>query len=149
MGRTRDRLRAVGVTAGQSSVRHCTLSIAGLACALALTTVGCTIGRFYSGAPLRADPSALVEGRSTKIDVLRLFGPPAQITHQTTGDAFVYLYRKENYSSFHLQDPITGINWFTYTRELEDRDTLVVLFDFNGVVRAVAVDRHVHEMPTL
>lgn len=116
---------------------------------MTLLIAGCTIGRFYNGAPLRADPSVLVEGRSSKSDVLHLFGPPTQITHQTSGDVFVYLYRQENYSSLHVQDPITGINWFTYTRELENRDTLVVLFDFNGIVRGIAVDRHVAQMPAL
>ncbi len=123
---------------------------ASVACALALAVCGgCTIGRFYNGAPLRADPSVLAEGRSTKADVLRLFGPPTQITHQTDGDTFMYLYRKQNSSSFRLQDPITGINWFTYSRWLENRDTLVVLFDFNGVVRGVAVEHRTGEMPAL
>jgi outer membrane protein assembly factor BamE (lipoprotein component of BamABCDE complex) len=119
------------------------------AVALALCGAGCTIGRFYNGAPLRGDPSALAEGRSTKADVLRLFGPPTQITHQTDGDTFMYLYRKQNSSSLRLQDPITGISWFTYSRLLEDRDTLVVLFDFNGIVRAVAVEHRTGEMPAL
>ncbi len=116
---------------------------------LALLMAGCTIARFYNGAPLRADPSALVEGQSNKSDVLHLFGPPTQITHQTNGDAFVYLYRQQNYSSLHVQDPITGINWFTYTRQLENRDTLVVLFDFNGIVRSKAVEHQVGQMPPL
>lgn len=107
------------------------------------------MGRFYQGAPLRAEPSRLVEGQSTKGDVLRLFGPPVQITHQTDGDAFVYVYRQDNYSSFRVQDPVTGINWFTYNRQLENRDTLVVLFDFAGVVRGVAVDHRIGEMPLL
>jgi outer membrane protein assembly factor BamE (lipoprotein component of BamABCDE complex) len=120
-----------------------------MACALACAAAGCTIGRYYNGAPLRAAPTSLVEGRSTKHDVLHLFGPPTQITHQTDGEAFVYTYEQYNYSSFHLQDPITGINWFTYTRQFENRDRLLVLFDFTGVVRSVAVDHHVEEMPAL
>ena len=51
---------------------------------------GCTIARYYGGAPLRSQPTALVEGQSTKHEVLQLFGPPTLITHQTDGDAFVY-----------------------------------------------------------
>jgi len=82
-------------------------------------------------------------------DVLRLFGPPTQIIHRTDGDAFEYTYQQYNYSSLQLQDPITGINWFTYTREFDNRDRLLVLFDFTGVVRSVAVDHHVGEMPVL
>jgi hypothetical protein len=110
---------------------------------------GCTVARYYQDVPLRGDPSVLVEGQSTKSDVLRLFGPPQQIQHQTNGDAFVYAYERTNYSSLRLQDPITRINWFTYTRQLDSHDRLVVLFDFAGVVRGVAVDHHTQEMPVL
>jgi len=110
---------------------------------------GCTVARYYQDVPLRGDPSVLVEGQSTKSDVLRLFGPPQQIQHQTDGDTFVYAYERTNYSSLRIQDPITRINWFTYTRQLENHDKLVVLFDFAGVVRGVAVDRHTQDMPVL
>lgn len=110
---------------------------------------GCTIARYYKDAPLRGDPSALVEGQSTKSDVLRLFGPPVRIMHQTDGDTFIYAYERENYSSFRVQDPITGINWFTYTRQLDNNDRLVVLFDYAGVVRGVAVDHQTENMPVL
>jgi len=116
---------------------------------MALLVAGCTIGRVYYGSPLRATPADLAEGQSTRHDVLRLFGPPTEIMHQTDGDAFVYTYQRYNYSSFHLQDPITGINWFTYSRELENRDRLVVFFDFTGVVRSVAIDHHADTLPTL
>ena len=117
--------------------------------AIAAALSGCTVGRFYRNVPLRADPSVLVQGQSTKGDVLRLFGPPNQIQHQTDGDAFVYLYQQQNWSTLRVQDPITGVNWFTYTRQLERRDTLLVLFDFTGVVRSVAIDHRVEGMPVL
>jgi hypothetical protein len=110
---------------------------------------GCTVARYYQDVPLRGDPSVLVEGQSTKSDVLRLFGPPQQIQHQTNGDTFVYAYEQTNYSSLRLQDPITRINWFTYIRQLDNHDRLVVLFDFAGVVRGVAVDHHTQDMPVL
>jgi outer membrane protein assembly factor BamE (lipoprotein component of BamABCDE complex) len=120
------------------------------ACLVSISLMsGCTVARYYKDSPLRGDASSLVEGQSTKSDVLRLFGPPVLITHQTDGDTFVYAYERENYSSFHVQDPITGINWFTYTRQLDNHDRLVVLFDFAGVVRGIAVDRHTEDMPVL
>jgi outer membrane protein assembly factor BamE (lipoprotein component of BamABCDE complex) len=121
----------------------------GCALALACLAAGCTIGRYYYGTPLQADPSVLVQGQSTKSDVLRLLGPPVRITHQTNGDAFVYVYERQNSSSFRVTDPVTGTNWFTYSRLLDDRDTLLVLFDFTGVVRGVAEDHHVEHMPPL
>ena len=124
------------------------VAICGLAPALLLAS-GCTIARYYNGAPLRADPQSLIEGQSVRSDVLRLFGPPTQIIHQTNGDAFEYTYERYNYSALKLQDPITGVNWFTYTRGFENRDRVLVIFDFTGVVRSVAVDHHVGEMPVL
>ena len=121
----------------------------GTACVLAAILSGCTVARYYQDVPLRGDAAAVVEGQSTKSDVLRLFGPPQQIQHQTDGDVFVYAYERSNYSSLRIQDPITRINWFTYTRQFDDHDRFVVLFDFTGVVRGVAVDRHTEEMPVL
>jgi outer membrane protein assembly factor BamE (lipoprotein component of BamABCDE complex) len=118
-------------------------------CAVSLLCGACTIGRYYTGAPLRGDASALIEGQSTKSDVLRLFGPPTGISHQTDGDAFVYLYVKQNTSTLNVRDPVIGYTWFTYSRSLSNRDTLVVLFDFRGIVRSVAVAHEVEEMPVL
>jgi outer membrane protein assembly factor BamE (lipoprotein component of BamABCDE complex) len=114
-----------------------------------LLVSGCTVARFYNGTPLRGEPSQIVEGQSTKSDVLRTFGPPTQIFHQTNGDTFVYTYEQHNYASLRVADPITRYNWFTYTRERQNRDRLVVLFDFTGVVRSVAVERQVQDMPLL
>lgn len=110
---------------------------------------GCTVARYYDGVPLRGDTSRIVQGTSTRTDVLREFGAPTQIMHQTNGDAFVYTYLRWNYSSLQLRDPITGTTWFTYTRQFENRDRLLVVFDFTGVVRDIAVDHHVQEMPVL
>jgi len=110
---------------------------------------GCTIGRYYTNTPLRGDPAMLVEGRTTRSEVLRLFGPPTTITHQTDGDAFVYLYRQINASTFRLRDPVIGYNWFTYDRQVDRRDTLVVILDFTGVVQSYAIDHRVEDMPPL
>jgi outer membrane protein assembly factor BamE (lipoprotein component of BamABCDE complex) len=122
-----------------------------LGCVLALVclTAGCTIARWYAGVPLRGDPAVLVKGESTKSDVLQLFGPPTQITHQTDGDVFVYTYDRWNYSSFTVAEPITGQRVFTYTRGFNNRDRLVVLFDYFGVVRGLAVERETKQLPTL
>ena len=119
------------------------------ACALALSAGGCTVARFYNGAPLRSDAAGIVEGASTKSDVLRLFGPPTFIEHQTDGDAFVYRYAQENFSSITIQEPFSGQRLFTYRRQFDNRDTLVVLLDFVGVVRGVSIDHRVEDMPLL
>ena len=116
---------------------------------LVLSTSGCTIGRYYYGTPVPAVPSTLVQGESTKSDVLRVFGPPTQITHQTDGDAFVYTYDQTNTSSFRIWDPVTGNTWFTYNRSTGGRDRLLVLFNFAGTVRGVAIERQVENLPVL
>jgi outer membrane protein assembly factor BamE (lipoprotein component of BamABCDE complex) len=107
----------------------------------------CTIGRSYRGVPLRADPAQIVEGKTTRSEVLKLFGPPTTINHQTTGDAFVYLYEQRNSTTLRIQDPFTNINWFTYNRANEQYDRLVVVFDFYGVVQGVGHEREAEEMP--
>lgn len=116
---------------------------------VALLNGGCTIARWYAGVPLRGDPAVLVKGQSTKGDVLELFGPPTQITHQTDGDAFIYAYDRWNYSSLTVVEPITGQRVFTYTRGFNNRDRLVVLFDYFGIVRGVAVEHATQQMPPL
>ncbi len=116
---------------------------------VALCLSGCTIGRYYYGVPIQGDPAQIHEGTTSRADVLRLCGPPFQIVHQTNGDAFVYKYEQQNTSTLQLRDPITGTTWFTYTRQFDRRDALVVFFDFTGVVRGVAMDRDVDDMPAL
>ncbi|MCX8072254.1 MAG: hypothetical protein N3C12_07375 [Candidatus Binatia bacterium] len=118
-------------------------------CISALLASGCTVARTYQDSPLRGNAANIVPGKSTRSDVLREFGPPTQIFHQTNGDAFVYTYARLNYSAFRLRDPITGTNWFTYTRRFETRDRVLVIFDFDGVVRDIAWDRHTQELPPL
>jgi outer membrane protein assembly factor BamE (lipoprotein component of BamABCDE complex) len=117
--------------------------------AVFLALAGCTVARSYSGTPLRGDVQRIVPGTTTRSEVLREFGPPTQIFHQTNGDAFVYTYKRSNFASFQIRDPITGTSWFTYRRNLENRDRLLVIFDFDGVVRDVAWDHHTEEMPPL
>ena len=121
----------------------------GCALGLVLFVGGCTIARWYSGVPLRADPAVLVKGESTKSDVLQLFGAPTHIMHQTDGDTFLYSYDRWNYSSLTLAEPITGQRVFTYSRGFNNRDRLVVLFDYFGVVRGIAVDHETRQLPTL
>ncbi len=120
-----------------------------MAVAALMSLEGCTVARWYAGVPLRAEPTVLVEGESTKGEVLQIFGAPTQITHQTDGDTFVYAYDRWNYSSFSIAEPFTGQRLFTYTRGFNNRDRLVVLFDYGGIVRAVAVQHETKEMPKL
>jgi outer membrane protein assembly factor BamE (lipoprotein component of BamABCDE complex) len=125
------------------------LAIATAACVLVPALSGCTVSRMYEGVPLRARPEVIREGETTKAEVLHLFGPPERVEHQTDGDAFVYTYRQRNYSSITAREPFFGLMIFSYSRQFNDDDTLVVLFDFYGKVRAVAFEENTPEMPAL
>ena len=120
-----------------------------LAAALQLCSA-CTISRLYGGAELRGDPTKLVEGKSTRHDVLQLLGPPDSIEHQTWGDAFIYRYRQVNSSSITIREPVfVRQTLFQFSRTFDNSDTLIVLFNFDGVVNAIAFDRDTAEMPAL
>lgn len=111
---------------------------------------GCTITRLYGGTELRGDPTKIVEGQSTRSDVLKLLGPPDTIEHQTWGDAFVYRYRQVNSSSITIREPIfVRQTIFQFSRTFDDSDILVVLFDFDGVVNGVALSHNTEHMPAL
>jgi hypothetical protein len=111
---------------------------------------GCTITRLYGGQQLRGDPTHIIEGQSTRSDVLKVLGPPDLIEHQVWGDAFVYHYRQINSASITIDDPfITGQTIFSFGRTFDNSDRLVVLFDFDGVVSGIAADRDTEEMPLL
>ena len=116
--------------------------------AVALLASGCSITRVYEGMQLRADPQQeLLYGRTTKSDVLRVFGPPAGIGRQHDGDVFVYRYVRRNAESLQLEEPVfTGIEFFTYTRSREKADLLVILFDEEGVLRSYGWDEGTAEL---
>lgn len=130
------------------SLRRVLAPLAVLA-ALALCS-GCTITRLYGGQHLRGDPAQLVQGQSTRSDVLKLLGPPDAIEHQVWGDAFVYNYRQVNSASITIDDPFfTGQTLFSFGRTFDNSDRVIVLFDFEGVVSGVAADRDTEDMPLL
>lgn len=124
--------------------------LACLAAILLLSANGCSITRLYGGSQLRGDPAQIVEGQSTRSDVLKILGPPDSVEHQVWGDAFVYRYRQVNSASITIDDFLfTGQTIFSFGRTFDNSDTLIVLFDFAGVVNAVAADRDTDEMPLL
>ncbi len=104
---------------------------------LIITVCGCTIGRVYRGSELRADPrERIVVGTTTKAEILRIFGPPYWVQKQYDGDIFVYTYLRKNSSMLTLEESVfTNITFFVYRRMQEKRDSLVILFGKDGVVK--------------
>lgn len=110
-----------------------------LACVslLALAS-GCTIGRWYVGSPLPADPrQVLVVGQTPKGEVLSRLGPPDRILRQKSGDVFVYHHDQRNSSELEIQEPlITRLTIFQWEKVQDKSDRLMVFFDRAGVVSA-------------
>lgn len=109
--------------------------------ALALALSGCTIGRWYVGSPLGADPDhRLQNGTTRKAEVLAAFGPPDRILRHRNGDVFVYRYDQRNSSELNIGTPpfigIGSYQIFTWSHVQDKSDHLMVFFDHDGVVSA-------------
>jgi outer membrane protein assembly factor BamE (lipoprotein component of BamABCDE complex) len=104
---------------------------------LVIPVCSCTIGRIYRGSEIREDPGKrIVIGTTTKGEILNIFGPPDWIQKQFDGDIFIYAYMRKNSSTLSLEDPVfTSMTFFTFNRVQEKRDSLVILFNKDGVVK--------------
>jgi hypothetical protein len=124
----------------------------GIACALLLTLApGCTIGRWYMGSPLGADPrEELVVGQTPKSDVLTKLGPPDRILRHKNGDVFVYHHDQRNSSELEIQEPlVTRLTLFQWEKVQDKSDRLMVFFDRVGVVSAFGYRQGRNELEPL
>lgn len=108
----------------------------------------CTIGRVYMGSEIRGEPrEKIVVGSTTKSDILEIYGPPDRVQRQYDGDLFIYAYLRKNSSTLTLEEPVvTNLTFFTYTRIQEKKDSLVILFDGDGLVRNYGFYRGTKEL---
>lgn len=112
-------------------------------CLAAHAATGCIVLRSYSGNELpTVVEGELVPGTTTKADVLRNIGPPDRIVRQYDGDVFVYAYSRRNVNTLILAEPVfTHTTIFEYTKEQEKSDRLVVMFNRDGVLLSVGLQR--------
>lgn len=110
---------------------------------------GCTIRRATLGSPVRIEEaSALVAGEATKAEVLARLGPPDGIVRQFDGDIFVYRRVRRNTATFRISEPVvTNLEIFEWTRSEQRHDSIVILFDPDGMVKQVGAARGTDEMP--
>ncbi|MGH7288323.1 MAG: hypothetical protein ACREI8_09935 [Myxococcota bacterium] len=123
-----------------------------IACvALLALASGCTIGRWYVGSPLLADPrEILVVGHTPKAEVLTRLGPPDRILRQKDGDVFVYHHDQRNSSELEITEPlITRLTLFQWEKVQDKSDRLMVFFDAAGVVSAFGYRQGRHELEPL
>ena len=115
---------------------------------LSIFLIGCSIGRVYVGSEIREDPNDKIRiGRTTKGEVLQIFGPPERIQRQFDGDVFVYAYLRKNSTKFTLEEPyLTNFTLFQYTKIQQKKDILVILFDQEGVVKSFGYQRGTSEL---
>ena len=113
-------------------------------------TCSCSIGRTYMGSEIRRDPKEkIIIGSTTKGGILEIFGPPDRIQKQYDGDIFVYLYLRKNSSKFAIEEPyLTNFTLFSYTKVQQKKDSLVILFDKDGVVKNYGFNRATGELTT-
>ena len=109
---------------------------------------GCTIVRTYVGNELPAiSDGQLVPGTTTKADVLRQLGPPDRLVRQYEGDVFVYAYVRRNENSIEISEPVfTKLLIFSYTKEQEKSDRMVLLFDRAGTLTGVGFRRGTEQL---
>ncbi|MDI7261118.1 MAG: hypothetical protein QME90_14515 [Thermodesulfobacteriota bacterium] len=117
---------------------------------LAILLWGCSIGRVYIGSEIKHDPKEKVRiGSTTKGEILEIFGPPDRIQKQYDGDIFVYAYLRKNSSKFTIEESyITNLTLFQYTRIQQKKDSLVILFDKDGVVKNYGFQKGTPELTT-
>ena len=111
----------------------------------------CTIGRTYVGAEIREDPAARIEaGRTSRTEVLQVFGPPDRILRRANGDVFVYLFERTNETSFTLEEPVfTNFVLFAWNKVQRKSDRLTIFFDADGTVTAYGHRRGTQELERL
>ena len=110
----------------------------------------CSIGRVYMGSEIKNDPKEkIMIGSTTKGEILEMFGPPDRIQKQYDGDIFVYLYLRKNSSKLAIEEPyFTNFTLFSYTKVQQKKDSLVILFDKDGVVKNYGFRRGTVELTT-
>jgi outer membrane protein assembly factor BamE (lipoprotein component of BamABCDE complex) len=111
-------------------------------------TWGCTIGRVYIGSEFTEDQQGkIVAGATTKGDILTMCGPPDTVRRQYDGDVFLYRYLRRNSSALDLTEPVvTRLTLFSFSRFQQKDDTLMILFDKDGVVKAYGFRRGTSEL---
>jgi outer membrane protein assembly factor BamE (lipoprotein component of BamABCDE complex) len=122
--------------------------ILALALMLTILTGGCVIGRVYVGSEIPAElQDKIAVGATTKSEILRLYGPPDTVRRQYDGDLFVYQFLRRNFSSLNITEPVfTHLTIFSYSRVQQKDDSLVILFDKDGVVKNFGYHRGTSEM---
>ncbi len=115
---------------------------------LASMTWGCTIGRVYIGSEIPEDlQGKIAVGSTTKSEVLKTYGPPDSVRRQYDGDVFLYRYFRRNSSVLDIADPVvTRARAFMFTRVQQKDDSLMILFDKDGVVRGYGFRRGTSEL---
>jgi outer membrane protein assembly factor BamE (lipoprotein component of BamABCDE complex) len=111
-------------------------------------TSGCTIGRVYIGSEFTEDQQGkIVTGATTKSDILTMYGPPDTVRRQYDGDVFLYRYLRRNSSALDLTEPVvTRLTVFSFSRLQQKDDSLMILFDKDGVVKAHGFRRGTAEL---
>lgn len=127
--------------------KNCNRALA-LTILLTTMTCGCMIGRVYVGSEIKDDlQGRIAVGSTTKSEILGIYGPPDTVRRQYDGDIFIYRYFRRNSSILDITEPVfTRLTIFSYTRIQQKDDSLVILFDKDGVVKNFGYRRGTPEL---
>jgi hypothetical protein len=119
-----------------------------LAILLASVSWGCVIGRVYIGSEIKDDQrDKIVVGTTSKSEILAMYGPPDSVRRQYDGDVFMYQYVRRNSAELDLTEPVvTRMTVFSFTRLQQKADSLMILFDGNGIVKGYGFRRGTAEL---
>ena len=133
---------------GSEGERRSYSRILALTALFIITVCSCRIGRLYIGSEIKDDPrERVVIGATTKSEILKIFGPPYRVQKQYDGDIFVYDYFRKNSTTLTLEEPVfTNITFFEFKRIQQKKDSLVILFDKDGVVKSYGYYRGTTEL---
>ena len=128
----------------KSFLKNSKIIILAILAILVLFSACTTLKRSYVGHPVEVNPNeAIIKGKTNKGEVLSIFGPPTKVMRQYDGDLFVYEYVYDKGVKFVIEEPIiTGVQLFTYVKDDEKRDLLVILFDKQGIVVNYGISRY-------
>lgn len=105
---------------------------------------GCRLYHETVGRPLPENLSGLKTGETTKAEALAVLGAPDSVQRQFDGDLYLW-YQADNWSERLLLVPLLPI--YDRTRGETRTDRLSLLFDRDGILRGLGLQREIPREP--
>jgi hypothetical protein len=103
---------------------------------------GCSSFRTEMGRPLTVKTNEFAEGLTRVDTVVHEFGPPHQVSRLSDGFAFLYEYSAISEFQLGFSANLPIVRWFKFVKAWNhlDQDSLILIFDDQGVLRSGGSD---------